>query len=106
LITTALSGVDITSYFVYGKIVSRPSNFFLKKIHLNQFGIFLGYQYDSDVEAIPVMFNLIGGIAVSFICKGESKWKSVMSWFLVPFELVIRVVSLYDSIHHIRYADK
>jgi amino acid permease len=63
------------------------------------------------------MFDLIGGIAVSFIvyifpalfyiriCRGESKWKYAVSWFLVPFGLVISVVSLYDSIHHIIHGD-
>jgi hypothetical protein len=61
------------------------------------------------VESLGVMFDFLGGIICSVIlyvfpsifyirlCKGESKWKTVLAWAMIPLGIATVGLSLYDS---------
>lgn len=69
------------------------------------------------VKSITTVFGFIGGVTSTLaayvlpaiyylrICKNESKWKTALSWFLLPLGIVIMCLCLYDSIRSIIKGD-
>jgi amino acid permease len=69
------------------------------------------------VKSISVMFDFLGGVAVSWIlyilpaiyylrlCKGESTWKRWMAWAMIPLGIATIGVCLYHSIDQLIHPD-
>jgi amino acid permease len=65
-----------------------------------------------SVDNLGVMFDFLGGMICSLIlyvfpsmfyvriCKGESKWKTVLAWVMMPLGLATVGLSFYDTIKH------
>jgi amino acid permease len=65
-----------------------------------------------SVESLGVMFDFLGGIICSLIlyifpsmfyirlCKGESRWKTVAAWVMMPLGVATVGLSFYDTVTH------
>jgi amino acid permease len=64
----------------------------------------------ASVESLGVMFDFLGGIICSLIlymfpsmfyirvCKGESKWKMILAWVMMPLGVITVGLSFYDTV--------
>jgi amino acid permease len=64
------------------------------------------------VESLGVMFDFLGGMICSLIlyifpslyyirlCKGESTWKTIAAWAMIPLGVSTVVLSFYDTVQH------
>jgi amino acid permease len=64
------------------------------------------------VESLGVMFDFLGGIICSLIlyifpsmfyirlCRGESRWKTVAAWIMMPLGVATVGLSFYDTVTH------